>query len=76
MKVQEYVIDRNYTVTIGPHYGKVLPAGSFIKPIDKYYLPDYIKKSIEYLWLEFDYTYCYTYYGMILVSNNLIRSKD
>ena len=74
MKIEEYVLMTEHTINYGPYDVKVLPAGTFVKPIQPQYLPKHIKDCRTFsLMLKTDYIYCYTYYGIIPIPSNIIR---
>lgn len=73
MKTPDYVLMEDYNT--GDYSSeKILPAGSFVRPIDYYYLPAHIKESASKSYLEdTSKVFCYTYYGIKLIEWSKIR---
>lgn len=72
MKLPEYVLMREVTIRTGRYGGKVLPVGSFVRPIEIKWVPkDVIEEQRIY---NFDKeSYYYTYYGIVIVPNEDVR---
>ncbi len=49
-----------------------LPAGSYVRPMDLYYVPEHIKDANPYFW-ESSETYCYTRHGIVAVPNHYLQ---
>lgn len=73
MLVPEYVLTTPFFVQ-SSGLTKELPAGSFVKPIEACYIPDFIKEKLKISDPETE-TYCYTAYGIILVPKNILRIR-
>lgn len=72
MKTPDYVLHTDFTYHESSHDTKVLRAGSFVQPIDIYYIPKHIKDNYKFFDTEKE-TFCYTHYGIIVIPRNLIR---
>lgn len=61
-------------VTVGDMFSEsIVPAGTWVKPIDKYYLPQHIKEGEAYRWANHDVEiFCYTSYGIVLIPRKAI----
>lgn len=66
---------------IGPHsFGnpydqKTLEPGTFVKPIQRKYLPQHILEDERWRWVDHDITvFCYCSAGIIPIPRDLIRS--
>jgi hypothetical protein len=74
MKLQEYVTDKEFTIDQGRFKGQVLPAHSFVKPIEDRWVPAEVKKSIiRYNWAQNPEIYVYCFYGIISIPKKLVR---
>jgi hypothetical protein len=52
----------------------VLPAGSFVRPINIYYLPAHIKANVRLYPVDLNkFVFCYTHYGITAVPISRIR---
>lgn len=73
MKTPNYIINKEYSIVNKYLDQKILPVGTFVKPINEYYLPNHIKESTEYRW--FDKTtevFVYCRYGIVAIPKNII----
>lgn len=51
-----------------------LPAGTFVKPIEPYYLPDHIKNSDDYAsFSPKTQVYVYCHYGIVAIPRRVLR---
>lgn len=75
MATPDFVLTEDYSMYVGPQDNKVLKAGSFVRPIEKRYLPKHITEDPSNMYIFDDRVYCYTYYGIILIPRNLLRQK-
>ncbi len=74
MRVQDYVTIEATSVSVGAD-SKRLEAGSFVKPIDIYYVPKHIKEDVKFLGWNLDkYVFCYTHWGITLLERSNLRT--
>jgi hypothetical protein len=75
MKTPEYVTKEPWSYKKSFNTEPVnFPAGSFMKPIDPYYLPKHVLDSDEYRWSNKNTeTFAYTRIGIIPVPKDLLR---
>lgn len=52
---------------------KVLPKYAFVKPMDPYHVPKFIKERDSWYHLEGTYVYCYTHWGIVSLPKALVR---
>jgi hypothetical protein len=57
---------------------KILPSGSFVRPIAFCYLPEEIRNKeldkVVYSRINLDnFVFCYTHYGIIVISRDILR---
>jgi hypothetical protein len=69
-----YITMLEYVVGRHTFDEKVLPVGTFVRPIDPVYLPDHTKETSDYKWFDnkkevFVYCSC----GIVLLPLSLIR---
>lgn len=54
----------------------VLPAGSFVCPIDWYYVPKHVKESDRYRWFDKEtHSVCYTRFGLVPIAKRVLRER-
>jgi hypothetical protein len=56
--------------------GKVLEAGTWVRPIDPYYIPKHVKEDDR--WPFFDENtqiFCYTRYGIVPLPKRILRER-
>lgn len=73
MRTPNYVINCDMTIStdmIGIQ--KVLPAGSFVRPIERTYVPKHVLVKYKDSSSEY-YEFCYCYYGIIPVPKSYLR---
>lgn len=74
MKTPDYVLNEEVKIMDSLLNEKVLPAGSFVKPIEPYYLPKHIKDQTSFHWFDpRTEAYCYTFYGIVMIPLRSIR---
>lgn len=75
MRLPEYITVEDTNVTSSSIEGKVLPAGSFVQPISKEYLPAHVKSSmfytLQYEYEEFMFVYCH--WGIVRIKRAAVR---
>lgn len=76
LKTTDYVLSVNVSVLKNERWDKlVIPAGTFVKPIETTYLPAHIKKGDLFkLFMPATEIYVYCSYGMFPVPKDAIRS--
>lgn len=57
----------------GPNPDTLLEAGSFVRPIEKDYLPKHIAEKFAKEWMNPEYVFVYTYFGIIPVHKDYVR---
>lgn len=74
MRIPEYLTTEDITIRLGSNQTQVLPANSFVKPIDFGYLPKHIKESESGRYFnKFTQVFCYTHFGITVIDRNKIR---
>lgn len=74
MATPDYVLIEDVHYTSGGYETKTLLAGTFVRPIDKYYIPQHVKDKTEHKFFNEDLEmYCYTPHGIILIRKNKMR---
>lgn len=74
MSTPDYVVDENVVFTNFNGDTLTLPAGSFVKPIDFYYIPAHIKITFDWRVFNKDtHIFCYTRFGIIPIEKKKIR---
>jgi hypothetical protein len=69
-----YVLTEELSMADGRGGHKVLPSGSFIRPIDKKYLPKHVLEDDKFKGYNIDsYEFCYSSAGIILVHKSQLR---
>jgi hypothetical protein len=72
VKVPEFVLSEDHRITTSILDIKIIPAGSFVKPIQYCYLPQHIKDANK--WHDpTKQIFCYTSEGIISIPLNIIR---
>lgn len=69
LPTSNYVLEQDFKID----NSKVLPAGSFVRPIRYYYVPKHIKDEYPWTSEEGTQTFCYTYYGIVAIPTEYIR---
>ena len=72
MKTPNYVLDEDFSIPYGHHDVKVLPAGTFVRPIETCYVPKHIKDENKWFNEKTD-CYCYTRIGIIVIPKKYVR---
>lgn len=70
----DYILTEEVTVYAPLGKSKVLPAGSFVRPIRYEYIPQFIKEDSNFS--SFDpevHVFCYTHFGITLIKKSIIR---
>ena len=77
MATPDYVLTEDYNHYVGPHDTRILKAGSFVRPIEFEYLPKHITDNKDNAWAAkySSKSFCYTFYGIILIPTELLRRK-
>lgn len=73
-RIPDYVTTEDYSFNYDRYDSKVLPAGSFVKPIHLAYVPKHVLE--REMWKAFDKkteVFCYTKLGIMCIPKNLIR---
>lgn len=74
VRVADYVLMEEFKIYGGPMDDKVLPAGSFVKPIVLYYVPKHVTEAYHNRWFNQDREqYCYTHFGIVAIPKDKIR---
>lgn len=74
MATPDYVLDQEYNIDLGLFKNIVLPAGSFVKPIDTIWLPKHILEGTDYRFFDPRVeVFCYCRYGIQLFPKKIIR---
>lgn len=75
VKTPDYVLIEDYVVIISNTDRRVIPVGSFVQPIDEYYLPKHIKDSDDYKFQigPSRFIWAYTRYGIVRIPKSLLR---
>lgn len=76
MKVPEYVLSEDHRIVmpIG-HEDITIPAGTFVKPIDKYYVPAHIRNERPGIYIAPWEVFCYSRYGIYPIPKSKIRER-
>lgn len=63
-----WILNEEHTVYVGGKDAKTLPEGTFARPIELDYVPDYIKASDSHKFFNSEsHTYAYTPVGIVVV---------
>lgn len=74
MATPDYVLVEDVHYNAGGFESKVLTAGTFVRPIDKYYIPQHVKDKPECkYYTEGETYYCYTPHGILVIHKSKIR---
>lgn len=74
MKTPNYVTTEDCKLDQGKFSAKILPVGTFVRPINNEYLPRHIKESDMYFWIKTgEYVYVYCSYGIVLIPKDIVR---
>lgn len=76
MRVQEYMTKEDCSINVNFGGNKTLEAGSFVKPINEYYLPRHVKDSEQFqrwCYNKNHETWVYCFYGIVLIPTKVIR---
>lgn len=74
MKTPDYVLDSDCEMVDEFWNKKTIPAGTFVKPIDFYYVPKHVREMPLNRYYDKDKeTFCYCSYGIVLLPKNKIR---
>lgn len=74
IKTANYTIIEEHRILTPDWKEKIIPAGTFVKPIHIYYLPDHIKKTNDYKYfVSATEQFVYCSYGIIVVPKHIIR---
>lgn len=74
MKTPNYILMTEVRIEYGPQDTKIVPAGSFVRPVLFEYLPSHVKEAKQ--WLPFNKAkeiYVYCRWGFIKVQLEKIR---
>lgn len=70
-----YVTINDHVIYEGISGNKILPAHSFIRPIDWYYVPTHVMDDTKFKYANKEKEIiCYTRYGMILLSRDNVTT--
>ncbi len=73
IRMEEYVLIEDFQYTpLGTYDTKVLPAGSFVKPISERWLPQHVKDEMRWYDPQVE-VYCYTRVGMVKLPWSKLR---
>lgn len=74
MKTPSYMLMKDHHISIGVGETRILPAGSFVCPVEPYYLPRHIKDqpSFQYFNRQTE-LFCYTRFGITVIPKHLVR---
>lgn len=74
MSTPDYVLKEEYRFSVGPQDVRVLPAGTFVRPIELYYVPKHVVDNPDYRHFnKHEEVFCYTRYGIIPIPRKHIR---
>lgn len=75
MATPDYVLIEDHTVLKDDQWNKlVIPAGTFVRPIEKTYLPQHVKDSVEYKYhLPMIDIFVYSRYGIFPIPKRKVR---
>jgi hypothetical protein len=74
-KTPNYCLASAYTIHLGLADSRVLPAGSYISPVQNKYLPRHVLDNPVWEIYGPEYVFCYTKYGFVPIPQNLIRER-
>lgn len=73
-KTPNFVTIKEYTFLKSYFNEKVLPAGTFVRPISLKYLPDHIKNTADYLWFsDTKEMFVYCSMGIVCIPKDIVR---
>lgn len=74
MATPDYLLTNDVTITKDIWDQKVIKAGTFVRPIDFYYVPQHIKDLPDHKWFDRNReVFCYTPIGIQLIPLDKIR---
>jgi hypothetical protein len=74
MSTPDYVLTEDHTMLTMSWDKKVVPAGTFVRPIEYAYVPKHVKdQPLNKLYDNNTEVFCYTPMGIILLPRRLIR---
>lgn len=71
-RTPNYRLNSDLVVQQGYHSNKVLPSGSYVRPLELHYVPQHVLDK----YLGFDnkqHVFCYTHFGIIPIARYLLR---
>ncbi len=74
MKTPDYVLCEDIDLLDDNWDKKVVPAGTFVKPVHENYVPAHVKDRKINMWFNSELDeYCYSSFGFLIVPKKLIR---
>ncbi len=74
MRTPDYILMKDYTISISPGDVITIPVGSFVRPIDAYYIPKGIRDKYGCRWFNEDsQVFCYTRFGILPIEKDAFR---
>ena len=73
MATPNFIITDDYTYFVSINDSITLPKGTFVRPIEREYLPDHIVDDRPDVLLESKMKYCYTPRGIIALPKRIIK---
>lgn len=74
-RAPHYGITEEYPISVNAQTRKVLPAGSFVRPINIEYVPKHILKENPDLNQKI-WVFCYTHYGIVPIPREIVEEKN
>lgn len=77
MATPDYVLVEEYVISTGPGDPLRLPRGTFVRPIEKQYVPKHILDDPRYKYFTPETEmFIYCYFGIIVIRKELVRRVD
>lgn len=74
VKTANYMLKESVIIHYGPHDQKVIPAGSFVSPVELKYVPKHVIAQYPSWAMGKDDVYIYTKFGFTYCNKNKLRA--
>ncbi len=75
-RTPNFVLNKSVTLYYGPQDERVLPSGTFVRPVQTCYLPKHVLEHPMWKWFNPDHeVFVYTRYGILAVRKDNVVEK-
>ncbi len=76
VRTPNYRLLEAHTVSNGPHDQRLLPAGSYVRPIELRYVPKHVIDDSRWTWFDGDIeVFCYCSLGIIPIPKKILKGE-